>query len=275
MERWDLELRDAGFSGTDSVVYDDEAPYQMNVNIVSRPVAPIVPRKGVTLLCESEPGLLARKAESLLLSRGYHVDVSSIDQPPRVDQDIISLLDLGEPFLYEISSKQWAAFQAYLGKLKSSGILWATHSSQLGCEDPRYSQILGAARTIRSELLIDFATIEMDVVDELALKALSDVFAKFQERAKGADIDPDWEYVFREKAIYIGRYHWLSVGDELCTVGEENLPRKLEMGAIGLWQSMRWVQETPLALESGQVEIEVRAVGLNFKVCFLRLKRPD
>lgn len=202
----------------------------------------------------------------MFAQNGFRVDFSTIDQLPPANQDIVSLMDLGAPFFDGISSENLIAFQRYIGNLKSSGILWATRSSQIGCKDPCYSQVLGIARTIRSELLIDFATFEMDTVEGLALEALSDVFVKFQRRTKGPTFDPDWEFALFERVINIPRYHWVSVEKQLSVVLEEELPRKLEIGKPGLLHSLRWVQGTPIVLTHDQVEVETCAVGLNFKV---------
>lgn len=242
-------------------------PYQINANILSRP-AEIQPYpKGLTLLCDDIFSPIARQVEAVFVRKGFRVDFSTIDQIPPANQDIISLVDLGAPFFDRISSKDLAAFQRYIGNLESTGLLWATRSSQIGCKDPRYSQVLGIARTIRSELLVDFATFEIDTVDDLALEALFDVFRKFQRRAKDPIVDPDWEFALFEKVIRIPRYHWVSVAERLSAVVEEERPRKLEVGKPGLLQSLRWVQGTPIVLTNDQIEVETCAVGLNFKVC--------
>jgi hypothetical protein len=266
VERWDRELQAAGFSGTNSVVYDDDSPHQINFNIVSSPAETTSYLKGVTLLCEHNLSPIARQVEGVFVRNGFRVDFSTINQLPPANQDIISLVDLSAPFFDGISSQELGAFQRYVGALKSSGILWVTRSSQIGCKDPRYSQVLGIARTIRSELLIDFATFEVDTVDDFALEALSDVFAKFQRRIKGPELDPDWEFALFERVINIPRYRWVSVAKQLSVVSEEELPRKLEMGKPGLLQSLRWVQGTPIVLTHDQIEVETCAVRLNFKV---------
>lgn len=248
------------------MVYDDDSPYQINVNIVSSPAETTSVPKGVTLLSDHNINSIARQVEAVFVRNGFRVDFSTINQLPPANQDIISLLDLSSPFFDAISEEELAAFQRYIGNLKSSGILWTTRSSQIGCKDPRYSQVLGTARTIRSELLIDFATFEIDTVNDFALEALSNVFFKFQRRTKGPELDPDWEFVLFERVIMIPRYRRVSVVKQLSVVSEEELPRKLEMEKPGLLQSLQWVQGTPIVLTDDQIEVEICAVGLNFKV---------
>ena len=39
-ERWNQELRDAGFSGVDALAYDNELPYQVTASMVSSVARP-------------------------------------------------------------------------------------------------------------------------------------------------------------------------------------------------------------------------------------------
>ncbi|KAL8721427.1 MAG: hypothetical protein Q9225_001902 [Loekoesia sp. 1 TL-2023] len=265
LERWDRELQTAGFSGVDAAVYDADLPYQINVNIVSSPARTFPNPKGLTLLCDDISSPMAYQVETAFVKKGYQIDYCTINDLPPINQDIVSVMDLSAPFFDKISAEDLSAFQRYLSNLNSSGILWATRSSQVGCKDPRYSQILGAARTIRSELLIDFATFEIDSVNEPALEALTAVFSKFQRRSKGPEFDSDMEFALFEGVINIPRYHWISVANELAITSEEELPRKLEIGKTGLLQTLQWVQGSPVVLEDDQIEVEPCAVGLNFK----------
>ena len=248
------------------MVYDDDMPHQINVNIVSSLVDTTFYSREVTLLCNPETSPIAHEVEAMFTQKGFRVELSTLDQMPPANQDVISLVDLTAPFLDNISPGKLNAFQSYMGSMKSSGILWLTRSAQVGCKDPRYSQVLGIARTVRSELLVDFATFEMDAMDLSALDHLFEVFSKFQRRVKEPELDPDWEYALFEGAILIPRYHWISTSERLAAMSGKELPRKLEIGKTGLLQSLRWVQKESIILTHDQVEVEPRAVGLNFKV---------
>lgn len=252
------------------MVYDDDMPYQITVNILSSPAETIFYPREVTLLCDTEISPISRHIEAMFNKKGYKVEFSTIDQIPPANQDIVSLLDLTAPFFDKISARKLSAFQSYIGNLKSSGILWVTRSAQVGCNDPRYSQVLGIARTVRSELLVQFATFEMDIVDASALDPLFEVFSKFQRRTQELELDPDWEYALCEGGIQIPRYHWVSTFEKLAAVSGEELPRKVDVGKHGLLQSLRWIQKKPIVLIHDQIEVQTRAVGLNFRVCSQR-----
>lgn len=86
-----------------------------------------------------------------------------------------------------------------------------------------------------------------------------------------AHIDPDWEFSLLEGEICIGRYHSISVNDEIVSITDTgNHPLKLEVGQRGLLHSLRWVQASPVTvLGSDEVIVEPRSVGINFKASCL------
>ena len=126
--------------------------------------------------------------------------------------------------------------------------------------------MLGIARTIRSELMLEFATLEVDTVDSRALEALCGVFTKFQRRFKGSDQDPDWEFALFEETVQIPRCHWAPISRPPRVISEKSVPGILETETFELLQTLRWVQSRPIPLSKDQVEVKPRAVGLNFKV---------
>ena len=88
--------------------------------------------------------------------------ILALGSNPSLNQDVIALLDLGNPFLFGITSDTFDAFIDWVTSLRpETGVSWVTHSAQVRCEDPRYAMVLGRARAIRSELSIDFATLEI------------------------------------------------------------------------------------------------------------------
>lgn len=150
-----------------------------------------------------------------------------------------------------------------------SGILWLMRAVQMNCKDPRWAQSLGLTRTIRNELAVDVGSLELDSLKCKSSAAIIKVLQKFQCRVKSDDDDPDYEWVLDNGKIHVGRFHWFAVGDELCrTRPDSNLPKRLEISKRGILETPGWVQQPTHVLVDDQVEIEVRAVGMNFKVNF-------
>ncbi|KAI9774066.1 MAG: Type I Iterative PKS [Geoglossum simile] len=264
-ERWVQELKNAGFQGDIAVRFDHEFPYQINANIIAHPVEITAPQRRVTLLFSSKASASACQAITSFANTDITVDLCTLEQRPPPNQDVIALLDLDGPFFENISAHALDAFIRFVSQLQSEGVLWVTRSTQLGCEDPRYALVVGLARTIRSELSVDFATLELDRTDSAAWRALHQVFHKFQCRVRGQDLDPDYEFALSNSIIHVGRFHWVSVDRALDDTCKGYVPRRLEIGKRGLLQTLRWAQGSPDSLAEDEVEVDVRAVGLNFK----------
>jgi hypothetical protein len=244
----------------------------MNANIVSR-ASPIDPRpreQHITVLTARNAPAEADDLHKMLAKKGYHIDYYTIGDSLPENQDIISILDFSEPFFYDISSETFAKFQNLVSGLGSNRLLWLTRSLQVNCQDPRFSLVLGVARTLRSETSAAFTTFELDETNDRAWKAVVAVLENFQTRdwrSVGNEMDPNHEYVLSNGLVQIGRYHAVEVPRQLPTASDPTAPMKLKIGKLGLLQSLMWEQQATMP-ELGQYELEVepKCVGLNFRV---------
>lgn len=143
-ERWNDQLQAAGFAELKTVLYDDEPPYQANVNMLARPLQIAKPKNRATLLCGKVGGPSLIHAEAALLSIGYEVDICQFPHTPPPGQDIVSLLELQEPFFSNITAESLSQFLKYMTLLQTMkiGILWLTKPSQINCQDPNYSHVM-------------------------------------------------------------------------------------------------------------------------------------
>jgi hypothetical protein len=276
LERWDIELKMAGFSGADAAIYDEAQPYQINAYIVSRPAKTTQENPRVTLLHSQEAdSTLLGDIRKTMGENGFQTDLCTMQQTPPANQNIISLLEIENPVFENISESDFAAFKQLIATLDKSGILWVTRSGQAKSSDPRFGLFLGLARTLRLELSVPIATLEVDCIDHNAYTAIAKVFGKFHQRRVESDVDPDYEFVFSRGAINIGRYHEVSVAQELGMSSTQPEALKLDIGRHGLLQTLRWVPCQDQELGPDEVVIESRAIGLNFKVRspFSRLAR--
>ncbi|KAF5019294.1 hypothetical protein F66182_8712 [Fusarium sp. NRRL 66182] len=284
--RWEKELEEAGFDGLDAVIRDAEEPHQLNAIMVAR----VRPRsktseKPIVLLCEEgEP--LAEIMTSILQGRGYIVNRRQLGQPlPDEPQDIVSLLDARTPFLDGIDQDRFTAFQSILEGLGTSaaGMLWVTHLCQIGGKDPRFAQIIGTARTIRTESLLDIATCEVDNLSS-SLDSVVDILDKFQARPRvvdeseegdALDLKPDYEYAIVDGVVKVGRIYPFSLKSELieptpdANAGLVDAARvSLSMTKPGRLSTLHWVSSAgdgEKLLQGDDVEIQIFAAGLNFK----------
>ena len=267
-ERWAQELTQAGFSGAEAVIYDEEMPYHTNATIIASPRVEPRARKNVSILSTAPTCSAATRLADTLVARGFAVDLCSLSDAPKPGQDIISVLDLeGKAFLADVSEDKFHSLQSFIANLGTSGLLWLTRSCQIESSEPQFAQIIGLARSVRNELSVDFATLEIDDISgEATFDRVIDVFGKFQCRSRDLEMDPEFEYAISKGVIHIPRFRWISVSDELSLGTDPAAPKTLEIGKRGSLKTLRWVQRPEIKLNGEEVAVEVRAAGMNFKV---------
>lgn len=264
VDRWSRELKAAGFRDPDAAVLDSAEPNQLNAMILVRPAMENAPNKCVTLLTLPE----SRHVSSILQGlgrRGFTVHRCGLqDFPLPAGQDVISLLDDDGPFFENMDDQRFQSFKNLVDNLKDCGILWVTALSQTQCQDPRFGQINGIARTLRSEMLVDFATCEVDNVS-ISVDRIIDVFERFQIRQEDLTLKPELEYAIVENTVQVGRIHPFSVRTELLT-SDSNDSIVLRTSKPGRLNALHWANQESEALKGNDVEVEIYATGLNFKV---------
>ncbi|PYH30922.1 fatty acid synthase S-acetyltransferase [Aspergillus neoniger CBS 115656] len=267
VQRWDDELRKAGFTGVDSAIFDDEQPYHVNAYIISSPVAVEwdAARTPVTLLYRSKISAAAGNIERVLIKKGYSVSWQKLGKDMPAGQLVVSLLDLEGPFFHGIAGEDWNAFVAYVTSSEFGSMIWITKNCQIHCNDPRYSLVLGVARIVRFELSLDLVTVEVDEFSsQEAAESLEKIIANFpaQKNRDGADIDP--EYAIVDGTTQVPRY-FPYFPSEHVDDPEEGTGRKLCIDKKGSLNSLSWAQTHSRELDDYQIEIRLEAVGLNFK----------
>ena len=270
-EEWDKKLRAAGFNGCEAVTFDNERPYNINANIVSRPKLYLEYPKNITLLSgPSRTHPLAMQVERLLQEKGYGTQHCQWGrgEAPVSDQDLISFIDLDQPLLDNPGEGDWNGFIKTIEALQQAAVLWLTNPAQVNAKDPHAALVLGMARTIRSELAMPLATMELEDWNlPGAAKAVVDVIRKVEHGKEDmtSTLDPDLEYAWMDGAVHIGRFQWYTVPKAL----RDSAPSPPDTKALaihkrGLLQTLHWSGRPLPALASDEVQIEVKAVGLNF-----------
>jgi SAM-dependent methyltransferase len=266
VDRWDEELRKAGFAGIEGVVYDDKEPNVLQ-NIVARPQREVKEYRHVTLLLGlNQTGGSASLVEGYLLAQGFTVHKRTLydDLPPY--QNIISLIDLERPLLASISPEEFNLLMTLLPKLESAGILWVMRSAQIGCTDPNQALILGLARTIRSEMSITFTTLELDDIHETGCLAVVNVFRKFQDREDSIALDVEREYALVKGIVNVSRYHWVYLPEEIAISAPESSSLHLRTGRLGQFSSLQWQVQPAAEIGADEVIVAIDAVAIHLQV---------
>lgn len=270
-DRWNDELIAAGFSGIDTVVFDDEKPYQTNAHIISTATAESsTTGKNVTLLYQSDKSKLAQDLANQFKEEDYTVKWQGLDDEPCINETFVMSLDFESSFLYDVSPANFASLQKFISRCdaRSCTIIWPTKPSQVSCEDPQYGLLPGFARVIRSETSIKLFTIESENFDQEFWSCVVKLLDKIKRQSHESDVDPDFEYAVFQGKIHLPRYHWTSLDSSTTESKRLDAPVYLDVEKYGSLSSLMWKQDDlQTELTQNQVEIEIRSVGLNFRVC--------
>ncbi|TVY41639.1 Highly reducing polyketide synthase [Lachnellula subtilissima] len=261
MKRWQEELVAAGFDGVNYVASDSET--SASKVIVASPQSQKAIVKRITLLCDKglEPNSMVEELEA----QGYEIHRCSLGEIPPEGQDVLALLDEEQAFFNNIDSTKFAEFKAFIHSLRSSGILWVTRLSNVGCQDPRYAPVIGLARTLRSEMAIDFAVCEInDLESPSGSRALFKVLHKFQKREEDGILGPDYEYAIYNGEILNNRIFPFSFDQERI-VPDSSGEANLTIASQGRLDTLRWTAASARAPKEDEVEVEIYASGLNFR----------
>ena len=273
VNRWDSELKAAGFTGADTAVYDAEEPYQYCAAIVTQPKLKALKshNRAVSVLCNRPEEGISQRLINELSRAGLRVSTVRFGESLPLDQDIISTLDLESFFFENITEERFLAFQELLRHHKSQKLLWLMPPTQVQCVDPRSAQTIGMFRTTRAELATPLFTLEIDIGEERFSNLIVQVFEKVCSREDNDNLAPDREFAVDKGIIKIGRYQPFSLEQEFCekSSSDSGNVKILEILKPGLLETLQWTEGSlPGTLPSDHVEIETRAVGLNFRVSY-------
>ncbi len=298
--RWDRELKSAGFTGAETVLYDEQEPYQYCAAILSQAAKfPGMAMNGVkeytnelahghtsghtngtflesgtlhtvTILCdEPEKGPTAAFIGDLK-SRGHQVVAVKLgDGPLPPDRPILVTLDMESCFFQDITAPRLLAFQELTRQHQSQKLLWVMPRVQLDCDDPRPAQTLGFMRLVRSELSLPFHTLEVGKSEPAFTDLILQVLGKIIDRDDVETLSPDREFVVQNGSVKIPRIQPFSLQKEMeagPASQDDDGVKRLAIGKLGSLETLHWVSTVLNLVAEDEVEIETRAVGINFKV---------
>lgn len=265
----------AGFEKPEAVVLDYAVPYHTSAGIIASRQSRATKPARVTLLCHTPDGPYVADMRQALEALDIAVDTCRLGQDLPA-HDIISLLDLQEdPLIHGMTENTFASLIASLKSLKTN-MLWATRASQVDCEDPRAAMILGLARTASNDLSINLFTVEIDSATPPS--TASEAVAKILLRANSPHVNPqhtspDYEFAISNGEILVPRLHWQTTSDSFAQnvvpgieQGGATTRKHIDVKTPGLLHTMCWKEAKVQTPGDGEVLIQSKAAGLNFRV---------
>ncbi|TVY13419.1 Reducing polyketide synthase PKS2 [Lachnellula arida] len=228
---------------------------------------------------ESDPQklLAAKLADILEHSTGRRPVAGTLAEIDASDKLCLFLSELDKSLLSNLSKSDFIALQKTLTTVQ--GVLWIVRGAYAASVNPDANMVAGLSRTIRSETLLKFATLDLDskspLSDELTVKAILDVF----KAAFGSKAETNCELEFMERQglfftpriindaemnEYVHKHTNASVL-EATPFSQPERPLKMVIGTPGALDSLHFIDDQTLeeTLADDEIEVEVKAIGMN------------
>ncbi|KAF2702907.1 putative polyketide synthase [Pleomassaria siparia CBS 279.74] len=291
---WSRLLVDAGFSTEYSSSCEalDDAD-QQGMLMINSPEQPSLPPPVHVLVVVSdglEQILDVHTLKARLEMTAASVTLSTLEEADTTDKVCVVLAELLHPFMHAPSQTQFQFSKDVF--LRSRGVLWVTQGA--GSTSPLANSVLGVARTARSEHgATTIVTVDLDGEAPLAPMAAADlvhgVFNRHFRRQTTSSDAVDLEFREKNGRLLIPRLlEHQEVNDLVAEAKlgprlEEQLliqkdrPLRIDVETPGLMDSIRWVDDESATanLADDCIEVEVKAVGVNFRDVMMALGQID
>ncbi|KAH8690541.1 polyketide synthase [Talaromyces proteolyticus] len=301
--QWDLVLKETNFSGIDLDFPDYIEPECQEGGILiataSEPKPVIDSNDAEIIYFVVDPASNAQvsvyeKAKSALTSRytakSVIIEAHSLDEcltlPAFNLATLVFIQETDKFLLSNMSSETFYNIQKAVHMCNK--ILFVTAGGGLSPKRPEYSLVDGWARTLRTEKASrSVVTLALDIDNEIRIHQVSFIVQILTDvviPSSSDDYEP--EFVEIDGLLHIPRVrpdtrlsdeiHQESLELQSSRMAIQNTgPLKLAIGTPGLLDTLHWRQdhECLQPLQPNEVEIDVKAVGINYKDCLTALGR--
>lgn len=308
-DRWDLLLQQSGFNGTEQVFtdWDSETSHGWSVMVSSampdiKPMEQPTPSDSfkVILFVDDSPSDLQTQFAHCLKEQLSTSDISTdietmtlgqaltLDNEDIANQHCILLADMGRSHLHDVKPYVFQCYQRLLITAKS--VLWVQTRCDLQVSPPYFAMVEGLCRVVRSEH--PFARIVTVVLESESPN--SELLKKVLKVFKASILDSNLkvevlEEEYREELGYlcINRLRQAKYLDQHMSSRIRNevrlqsfgsgVPLKLGIQVPGLLDTLEWSEDVTAydPLLPDEVEVQVQAIGVNFKDCLTLLGRVN
>ncbi|KAF2758542.1 putative polyketide synthase [Pseudovirgaria hyperparasitica] len=239
--------------------------------------APLTDRNIHILQLAQSQAIVEPVAEALK-NLGWNISSSPASVESLEPNSTVLILDeILNNLLFEVNDVQWTILQQLVSM--NCKILWVTRKAQMNVKNPSAALIWGLSRSIRQENPENvLMTLDVESVsDETTARAISEVLHRV--KVSTGSMGADCEFVEKDGMLHIERI----VQDDVLASFQKCREAGMELtdqslfdidayvrlisSRVGTLDSLSWEEvtqwQTPLA--DNDVEVDVHAVGLNFK----------
>lgn len=301
-ERYNELLEAAGYARVEAEIKDcEDARYQASSVLFSSVVEelpPVYPSAvSVVYRSSAKPAQewLDNLQAALHQQTGVTVAVESLGEL-QVQPDVTYLFtpEMTAPFLDTMDESEFDQLKSLV--VKGHGILWLSRSSTVTAEKPIYAQATGFLRVARSEDMTKrYASLDFEADTESWSPATIPYILRVLKQSFDERIDPtqiEWEYAVQNDALRVLRVYPNAAEDRASSespVDPEPVEQALwQPGRPLVWETVQtrgtlsnlYFADDPKAaaepsLPAGYVEIETKAMGLNFRDVLVALGQID
>ncbi|KAJ0106987.1 hypothetical protein J7T55_011082 [Diaporthe amygdali] len=291
VDEWNTALKKAEFSGVDLDVRGDRETSNEPVSLIvstkpatsrPQPASRYAIIHGGTEKSKALADALRNNFEKAELDVSVAV-WSSFTEEDVCDKYVLSLAEWEVPLLTDLTDENWERIRRSIHA--ADGTLWITGGAAMDCSHPLQSLMVGLSRAIRNEDAgTTLATLDIEppesLIDGVRLNTAAETVCRVAQEHSRKDPDrQDHEFVARNKTIYVPRVERAQNVDaslrsyeakgepELVPLTSCGRPLKLTIKTPGLLDTFRWVEDElyHTDLQEDWIEIQVKAIGLNFK----------
>ncbi|KAL6167888.1 Highly reducing polyketide synthase alt5 [Exserohilum turcicum] len=283
-DEWNAALKLAGFSGVDVDIRGDrdssKEPVSLIISTKPSKAACKLPSCVVISTGTEASDHLAYSIQKTFSSAGNETSIAkwtNITKAHVLGKYCICLAEWEEPMLVDLTDENWDRLREVV--LSSQGAMWITGGGAYDTPCPMKSLMVGLARAIRNENAnVRLVCVDLEAPRAIDFEKASQMTLKIAQAHVEGD-GTEGEFAARGDLVHVPRVEralevdaWLrkyeAKGDaEMVSFKSCGRPLKLTIKTPGLLDTFQWEEDeryhTPLAED--WVEIEVKAVGLNFK----------
>ncbi|KAI0144465.1 putative polyketide synthase [Xylariaceae sp. FL1272] len=288
-EQWDRTLKTCGFSGTDIVLRDYDSDIHFVSCMISTAVLPCsattpslgVPTRIVTGFdsTEVEETPLVRLVREVCACHEFGNVYEAVSDPLLPEQLVVLVVHDRWPRLGCLTDKEYGALKSIL--IKARAILCISETTSSNGDPPHDATLLGLARTLRLERTgLVFVTISVDMARECASKLVTQAIENTMKGIETGVYEP--ELAQSNTVLEISRvYEDDSLNQRVHAITSSTSQNvdfnsrdlELRVKSPGLLDTLYFIEQardfTPLGAD--EVEIEVKAIGVNFRDLLLAL----
>ncbi|KAK6068248.1 polyketide synthase [Seiridium cupressi] len=250
----------------------------------SEPAEPLKPTEAEVIIVHSNTALQGQIATGLAGSieklTGKMPQMSDLLSAPDAEGKLaIFLPEIEKALLSTIKATEFDALQNILTKVQ--GALWVVRGAYQSATSPDMNMVAGLSRTIRSETLLPFATLDLDGKSPLDADSVTEAVLKVFQAifSKETPTNCEMEYSQRDGKLFTPRIindaemnaivHQAikSAALQPTPFGQDDRSLKLKIGNIGALETLHFVDDESKdsALGADEIEVQVKAVGLNHR----------